>query len=355
MHLSPPARKTLIFCLGFSLLLLVFYISKQMFIHFFIQKFTQQKPYVHAIHPTKTQFTKFYHTIGECRAVQIVDLSPPVAGHVQSIHFKANQHVQKGQLLIQLEDAFEVAQKKLQWTEYQLQKKLHTQYTALYEHQNLSKTQFLESKARFEKAHAAYDEALAQWQHKKILAPFSGIIGIPNIYQGLYISPGQKDLVRIVQLKPLFLDFDIPEKYYTKLNLGDRIQIAGRHHANIIAIEPLSQQIAHTVHVRAKIAHSQGHFIPGQFVKIKVPVLTSKTLLSIPSSALLASPSGMQVLTAVYNGKQRTYQVMAKKIRIFQNFKTNTLITSGIGPNDWVIDAGTQKISDGQAIHLRKA
>lgn len=354
MHLSPPARKTLYFCLGFSFLLFVFYISKQAFIHFFIQKFTQQKPYVHAIHPQKTQFTKFYHTIGELKAVKIVDLSPGVAGQVQSIHFKANEQVKKGQLLIQLEDAFESAQKKLQWTEYQLQKKLHSQYTVLYEHQNLSKTQFLESKARLEKAHAAYDQALAQWRHKKILAPFSGIMGIPNIYQGLYISPGQKDLVRIVQLHPLWIDFDIPEKFYTKLQVGKKIELVGHLQAKIIAIEPLSQQMAHTIHVRARLDHDTSHFVPGQFIKIKVPVSPTQTVISLPTKAMLASPSGIQVFTAVYDAKQKSYRVAAKNIDVLQNFKTNTLISKGLSPDDWVIDAGTQKITDGQAIHLRR-
>lgn len=354
MQLSAPARKTLFFCLGFSLLLLIFHLSKQSFIHFFIRKFTQQKPYVHAIHPQITQFTKFYHTIGELRALRIVDLSPAVAGHVQSIHFKANDSVKKGQRLIQLEDEFESAQKKLQWTEYQLQKKLHTQYTSLYEHHNLSKTQFLESKARLEKAHAAYDEALAQWRHKKILAPFSGIMGIPNIYQGLYISPGQKDLVRIVQIHPLWIDFDIPEKFYAQLQVGGKIELEGHLHAKIIAIEPLSQQMAHTIHVRARLEHNTGHFVPGQLLKIKVPVSPTQTLISLPTKAMLASPSGMQVFTAVYDAKQKSYRVATKNIDVLQNFKTHTLISKGLSSNDWVIDAGTQKITDGQAIHLRR-
>ena len=355
MQLSAPARKTLFFCLGFSLLLLIFHLSKQAFIHFFIQKFTQQRPYVHAIHPQKIQFTKFYHTIGEWKATKIVDLSPAVAGHIQSIHFKANDKVKKGQLLIQLEDEFESAQKKLQWTEYQLQKKLHTQYQTLYQQQNLSKTQFLESKARLEKAQASYEEARAQWQHKKILAPFSGVMGIPHIYPGLYITPGQKDLIRIVQLHHLWIDFDIPEKFYPHLQIGQKISLENQLHARIIAIEPLSQQLAHTIHVRARLEHDKGHFVPGQFIKIKVPVSPTQTLISLPTKAILASPSGLQVFTAVFDAKQKSYRAVAKNIDVFQNFKTNTLISKGLSPNDWVLDAGTQKITDGQAIHLRRA
>lgn len=355
MHLSSQARKTLYICLGFSLLLLVFYLSKLSVIHYFIQKFAHQKPYVHAIHPKTTQFTKYYHSIGECKAVKIVDLSPHIAGHVQSIHFKANEIVKNGQLLVQLEDKVESAQKSLQWTEYQLQKKLHEQYSALYQHQHLSKTQFLESKARLEKAHAAYQQARAQWLHKKILAPFSGVMGIPNLYPGLYIAPGQKDLARIVQVQPLYLDFDMPEKFYTKLHKGMRIQLPGHHLAKIIAIEPLSQQLAHTIHIRAQLSHHQKHFIPGQTIKIKIPVGASQTFLSLPTSALIASPHGMQIFTAIYDQKDKSYKVMRKPIKVFQNFKNNTLIASELTPEDWVIDAGTQKITDGQAIHLRKS
>ena len=232
---------------------------------------------------------------------------------------------------------------------------MHTQYQTLYQQQNLSKTQFLESKARLEKAQASYEEARAQWQHKKILAPFSGVMGIPHIYPGLYITPGQKDLIRIVQLHHLWIDFDIPEKFYPHLQIGQKISLENQLHARIIAIEPLSQQLAHTIHVRARLEHDKGHFVPGQFIKIKVPVSPTQTLISLPTKAILASPSGLQVFTAVFDAKQKSYRAVAKNIDVFQNFKTNTLISKGLSPNDWVLDAGTQKITDGQAIHLRRA
>jgi membrane fusion protein (multidrug efflux system) len=354
MHLSKPEKKTLLICIGFSLLIFIFYVSKKTVVNYFISKFTQQKPYVHAIHPKPVNFTKNYHTVGEFKALKMVQLSPSIGGEVKSIFFEANDEIREGQLLVQLDDKVEAAQKKFQWAEYQLQKKLHAQYMLLWEKHNISKTQFLESQAGLEKSKAAYHQAKAQWELKKIRAPFAGTIGIPNLYPGLYISPGQKDLVQLIQRKPLYIDFHLPEKYFSHVHAGDFIKLKSNNQAKIVAIEPVSKQLAHTILVRAEISNDDLAFIPGQFIQLKIPVSSSQNLLTVPSSCLVSSPKGTFVMTAVYSAKHKAYQVIEKPIKLSQNFGGKSIITSGIQQTDWIIDAGTQKIQNGQLIQLQK-
>jgi membrane fusion protein (multidrug efflux system) len=354
MQVSKYSQKTLIICLSFSILLILFYFSKKHVINYFISKFSQQKPYVGAIHPKSVQFTKYYHTIGQINALKMVDLSPSVGGKVETIYFKANENVKKNQLLIQLDDEVETAQKKLQFAEYQLQKKLHLQYKALWIKHNISQSQFLESQTRLKKSKALYEQALAQWELKKIRAPFSGVLGIPSIYPGQYINPGQKDLIRIVKLNPLYIDFDLPEQYFNKIHIADIIQLNSNFDAQIIAIEPSSKHLAHTIHVRAEIDNQKHQFIPGLMVKIKVPVSSQQRLTSIPHSAIVNSIHGSKIFIAQYSKNAKAYQVKEQKIHLIENLKNQVLISSKLDPNDWVINAGTQKIHQGQFIHLQK-
>ncbi|MGH6677875.1 MAG: biotin/lipoyl-binding protein, partial [Bradyrhizobium sp.] len=47
--------------------------------------------------------------VGSTRAAKGTNLSPQVAGIVKAIHFRSGQHVKKGALLVELEDADDVA------------------------------------------------------------------------------------------------------------------------------------------------------------------------------------------------------------------------------------------------------
>jgi len=354
MQISKHSQKTLSVCLIFSLILVVFYISKKHIINYFISKFTQQKPYVGAVHPKTVQFTKYYHTMGQIHAQKIVDLSPAIGGKVEGIYFKANESVKKGQLLVQLDDKVETAQKKLQFADYQLQKKLHQQYETLWKKHDISQSQYLESLTRLKKSKALYEQALAQWELKKIRAPFSGVLGIPNIYPGQYINPGQKDLVEIVKLNPLYIDFDLPEQYFHQIHIHDAIQMQGTQKALISAIEPSSKSLAHTIHVRAVIENQNHALIPGLMIKLKVAVSSKRLLTSIPNSAIVNTLNGSKILIAQYSPKDKSYQVKAQNIQLVHNHQNESLISIQLHPHDWIINAGTQKVHAGQLIHLQK-
>lgn len=354
MQISKHSQKTIIICLIFSLILLIFYISKKHMINYFISKFTQQKPYVGAVHPKSVLFTKYYHTMGQIHAQKIVDLSPAIGGKVEQIYFKANESVTKGQLLVQLDDKIETAQKKLQFADYQLQQKLHQQYEILWKKHDISQSQFLESLTRLKKSKALYEQAKAQWELKKIRAPFSGVLGIPNIYPGQYINPGQKDLVEIVKLNPLYIDFDLPEQYFNQIHIHDALQIHGSQKALISAIEPSSKSLAHTIHVRAEIDNQHHALIPGLMIKIKVPVSSKTLLTSLPNSAIVNTMNGSKILIAQYSSKDKSYQVKEQNIQLVQNHQNQSLISIHLNPTDWIINAGTQKVHTGQLIHLQK-
>ena len=89
-------------------------------------------------------------------------------------------------------------------------------------------------------------EAKAQLNQKYIQAPFSGILGIPEVQLGEYITPGQQHIVSLQQIENLYLDFYIPEKYYKNIRVGENISFKTNqeknytHQAQIVAIQPAS-------------------------------------------------------------------------------------------------------------------
>ena len=355
MQSHKAVQKTLIICCCLTAFFTIFYLSKKLITHFFIAKFTHEKPYVAAIHAQSVEFIKYYHTVGEIKAANRVELSPSIGAKVSAIFCKANQSVKKNQLLVQLEDSVESSLVKLYDADYQLQKKLHLQYQTLWRKHAISQTDYLKSLTELKKAKASYRHAQAQWELKKIRAPFNGVVGIPNIYPGQFVNPGQKNLLELIQLKPLYVDFYLPEHYYDKMHLKDNLTLNHHLNASIVAIEPLSKQLAHTIHVRALLEKTRNaHFIPGQFVKLQIPVSHKITALRIPISAMVNSPKGSAVFVAHYSKADHCYRVTEQIIQIKHQFKEKIDIHAPITEKDWIIHAGTQKLSDGQLINLQK-
>ena len=67
-----------------------------------------------------------------------------------------------------------------------------------------------EAKANLQQAQAKVEQMQAQINHKHIIAPFAGRLGIRQVNLGEYISPGSTFVVSLQSLDPLYLEFYPP-------------------------------------------------------------------------------------------------------------------------------------------------
>src|SRR5699024_11617127 len=66
--------------------------------------------------------------------------------------------------------------------------------------------------------------AQAQLDKTSIRAPFDGVLGFRSVSIGDYVAPGT-DLVRIEAIDPLFVEFQIPERYLRMVNEGTPVPL----------------------------------------------------------------------------------------------------------------------------------
>jgi len=125
---------------------------------------------------------------------------------------KEGQQVQKGQLLVQIDDALLVKEKEdlegtleLATTVFERQEKLWKQNIG-------SEMQFLEAKNKKENLETKLKKVQTQLSKTRITAPYSGKIGLKNISLGPYVTP-TNILTSISQVNDLKLEFTVPEKY----------------------------------------------------------------------------------------------------------------------------------------------
>ncbi len=74
------------------------------------------------------------------------------------------------------------------------------------------------------KADQAY--ILAQLAKTSIVAPFTGVIGLKNISEGSFVN-SNSSIASLVQVKPLYVEFSVPEKYSSLFKKGIKINFSG--------------------------------------------------------------------------------------------------------------------------------
>ena len=59
-----------------------------------------------------------------------------------------------------------------------------------------------------------------------VRAPFSGTIDDVITDQGSVVAPGQSQLFRIVNLKDMYIETNVPESYITNVSPGKSVQVS---------------------------------------------------------------------------------------------------------------------------------
>lgn len=356
---SAPARKAIKICLWTTVVLMTIFGIKNSMMHYFISKFKNELPWVHLSQAKIQDFPENYHTVGIFVASKAIEISPSVGGIIEEVLFKPGQIVKKDDPLIQLDAHIEHAQLLQQRAEYKLQLRLYQQIKQLYASKNVAETQYLQTKANLKKAHALYNEVFWRWKLKTVRAPFDGIMGISHVFEGQYLSPGQTPVAKLQQTNPIYLDFHVPERFYPYLHLGQKIKLTTSHQEQkiyttpITTIEPYADTLAHTLLVRAELNASELNVIPGEFANITLKRHPNKKAITIPTQALIASTKGTSVYVAIPQKEPEVWRIHQTPVQVGISKNMQTLIKKGLEGDEWLVDTGTQKISDGRLVKMK--
>jgi membrane fusion protein, multidrug efflux system len=234
--------------------------------------------------------------IGTLLAVQGVDVSTEVAGVVKAIEFQANQDVEAGDLLVQIEDAIEradlvSARAAVERDQAQLERVRTLRETGVSSEQTLETAQT---------ALATSESALARIQavidQKAIEAPFAGTMGIPRIDVGEYVQPGDV-IATLQQIGTMRVDFTVPEQRVGDISI-DQPAIFGlseeafSYQGRISGIDPKIDPQTRMVSVRAEVENPSGELRPGQFVRVRVKLPAVADVIALPQTSVVTSLYG---------------------------------------------------------------
>jgi membrane fusion protein (multidrug efflux system) len=268
-----------------------------------------------------------------------VNLMPEISGKVISIRFKEGSTVNKGELLVKINDAdLQATLKKLR-----LQEKLASEKEArqkkLMDINGISKEEYDATLTQLNSVKADIEVLQAQIAKTEIYAPFTGTIGIRKISEGAYVTPSTL-IATMQQINPLKIDFSLPEKYSSTVQVNDQLEFTidgnlTKYKATVSAIEPKVDINTRTLQVRAITNNEKGNIFPGSFANIELVLGKNEKSILIPTQTLIPILKGAKVFVSK-NGIAEERKVItgvrsSDKIQIVDGLKAgDTLITSGL-------------------------
>jgi membrane fusion protein, multidrug efflux system len=297
-------------------------------------------------------FQKDFTASGTLRANEEVEIHPEISGRITALYFKEGANVSKGQTLVQLSDADIRAQIQKLRAQRSLQQKMLERQEELLRIGGISRQEYETTQTQISSINAdiAYHEA--QLRKTRIVAPFSGKIGLRDVSLGAVVSPTSV-VATLQQVNPLKIDFSIPDQYRQALTIGKNVFFTSDQSTQpltgkISAIEPGAEINTRAIRVRATVANNGGQLSPGSFVHIQIPFESSNDAILIPSQAIIPTTREKKV-AIVRNGKADLVTV-----HLGTRTEDKVQVVEGLVAGDTVITTGIMQVKPGMDVKITR-
>ncbi len=310
--------------------------------------------------------------IGTVAPLQSVTVRPRIDGQVVEVPFTEGQMVEKGSVLLKLDDrelvsAVNSARAKKAQDEAQLHNaQSDAQRYASLASKGAASTSTMEEKNALSQQYAAavqYDDAMiksaeTQLGFATVVAPFTGRTGFRQVDVGSVISASSTSgIVTVTQMDPIAVSFVAPgdrfeeirdalEKGIAEVTLtstdGTRTLAKGKLTTMDNAVDATNGSI----HLRATFDNRNGSLWPG------LPVATTLTVdkvkgVVVPDKALARGRDGLYAYVVGKDGK-----VSKKNVQTAFVTDARALVKSGISDGDQVVMDGQSRIGDGEKVEV---
>ncbi|MFN3724324.1 MAG: efflux RND transporter periplasmic adaptor subunit [Paracoccaceae bacterium] len=286
--------------------------------------------------------------IGTAISARGVDLAIESGGLVKSVGFKSNDRVTENQTLLQIDDDSEraslaAAEAALGVTQTEAQR------AATLIERGVGAANSVETAlAQEQSARAQVAQVRTALDAKTLTAPFDGVIGIPRVEVGQYVTPGTV-YATLQDLDQMFVDFTVPEQQIGALDLGRTITVstdvgAFSAEGRITGIEPQVDPRTRLVSVRAVVDNTSESLLPGQFLRVRVALPTEDGVITVPQTAVISSLYGDSIYVVVPEGEGlKVNQVFVKPGR---RSGDRIEVLEGIAAGDQIVTSGQNRLSN---------
>ena len=287
---------------------------------------------------------------------QNVLLYPEYNGTLKKVYVEEGQKVKKGKLLAQIDDAG----LKIQLEQLQIQTKLskitYERIQRLWDQNIGSEMNLLQAKATYESQLKTVAQLKKQLQRTQILAPFSGTIDEIVANTGANLLPGQTPVMRIVNLKKMYTEASVPERYLEQVKKGTsatvKIPMLDREYPTTIRqtgnfINPNNRSFR----VETLLPNPDEMIKPNLSCKLKINDYSNPEALMIPMRIVKENASGKKYIFKLKSdGKDQVYRTEQTFVRLGKNSVDKVEVLEGIQAGDLLVDEGATIVENNQRV-----
>lgn len=315
--------------------------------------------------------------VGRTEATQDITIKSKVRGNLLKTNFEEGSIVEEGALLFEIDPAqYDAAVKASKALVAQAKAAYDTAVLNFKRGEGLIKDNFisqsdydnllsrkLQTAASLQSANAELDNAKLELGYTKIYAPFTGRISRAAVFTGDLISPDQTELADLVQMEPVWVNFQLPEKVLieaqrahksvtTPFKLSDfpvKIKFPdGTMFDEIGKMDFVDNRVdatTGTLAIRAEFPNKEHIIVPGLYVTVIIESPEMQEVMLIPQRAVQEDQQGRYVLTV-----DKKNMVGRRNVELGQRYGIDWEVEKGLEKGDLVITEGLQKARVGAEV-----
>jgi membrane fusion protein, multidrug efflux system len=278
-----------------------------------------------------------------------VELRTETSGKIINIFFKEGQKVQKGGLLLKVNDADLQAQLQKAEIKKKLAEEKEYRQKVLLSKNGTSQELYDTALNDLNSAKADIDNLKALIAKTEIRAPFDGTIGLRYVSEGSYVTPSTQ-IASLQSLNPIKIDFSVPQRYASAISVGSKVKIRAssgkEYQVKIYALEKKIDPATRALKVRAVYPNQNNELLPGSYVTVDINLNDINNAITIPTQALALDISG-EIVYIYQAGK-----VVPRKVESSVRSESDVQIVKGLAVGDTIITSGIIQIRPGSKVKI---
>jgi len=309
----------------------------------------QNGPGVVVAEAMRVSFPFTVEALGTARANESVEVRPKVTETVREIRFTEGQHVERGDVLVLLDNAQARASVAAAKATRADSESKYVRGQELFRSQLISQSEVESLEARRDADQAALDAAEARLSDTVVRAPFAGVVGLRRVSVGSLVGPSTV-ITTLDDTDTIKLDFDVPETALSHVALG--LPVVARSaawpdsafHGRVASVDTRVDPVTRTITVRALVPNPRRLLRPGMFLTVSLE-RRDVVALMVPEQAIVPEQS-RQFVFVLNDGNE----VGKREVRTGRRRPGQVEILSGLQEGEKVITEGTQKVRAGTVV-----
>ncbi|RPJ65150.1 efflux RND transporter periplasmic adaptor subunit [Alteromonas sediminis] len=297
---------------------------------------------------TFSPITLSIETVGSAEAFRSVSLYAAVGDRVEQVYFTPGQRVSKGDVLVALDARRqEIAVKRAEIELADKERTLKRVKNSLKK-DAVTQSQLDDALTQRDLALVALEEAIANLEDRRVVAPFDGIVGLTNVEPGDRIDTNTL-ITTLDDRQTLFVNFDAPESALSMLEIDNPVELQPWNNRDIslnAVIKEMDSRVNlddRTIRVRALLDNDADLFRPGLSFRVTL-TLEGESYPMIPEAALSWGATSAHVWV------EREQKAAREAVTIKQRRRGYILVEGNISEQDNLIIEGIQQLRAGQAV-----